>query len=161
MTHYREIIHTIKTKIKTRLVICIIVVGLLITGLSIVNYCITDFGNLAGIFLLSIVFSITDLVPAIGLILPMMVWAVLAFMIKEDIVLTVSIIVVCFSVMSIKQILEWHVAGKGQGISAFEEIASSFAGFVFLKFNVVGLLAGPVLYTIGKFIYKIYKKYHK
>lgn len=152
----RESIHTTKAWLKSHLIMGGVVAGLLLVGLSIINYCISDFGNIIGIILLALGLAIFDVLPALGLILPMMLWAALAVLIAGDKPLGISIAVLCFLVMIIKQILEPYIIGKTMGISAWEEILSSLVCFAILGFNAVGLLVGPIIYTIGKTIVKIY-----
>lgn len=65
--------------------------------------------------------------------------------------LGISIIVVCFIIMLIKQLLEPFIVGKTMGISPVEEIVSAVAGYAI--FGAVGLVAGPIVYTVGKTTY--------
>lgn len=140
--------------IKSHLIMAAIVFVLLFINLSIVNYAIVDFGNVIGIFFISLALAIIDFLPVVGLFFPMAIWSVLAILAEHNTKLGISVIAVCFVIMIIKQIIEPFVVGKSLGISPIEEVLSSIAGYIIIGTNPIGLLLGPIIYVIGKTTYK-------
>ena len=51
-------------------------------------------------------------------------------------------------------VLEPFVRGASLGISPWEEIVSSVAGFALMGGNGLGLILGPVVYIVGKKVYR-------
>ena len=138
--------------LKSHSIMSAIVFALLLAGLSIINYKIVDFGNFAGIFFIALGLALLDFLPVIGLFAPMSIWAAVAILQSKN-TLGISIIVLCFIVMIIKEILEPFIIGKSMGISPLEEILSCVVGYLVLGTNAIGFIVGPIVYTVGKTVY--------
>ncbi len=155
MSAFSGVVKDFKTTVfvwfKSHTIMAGIVFGLLLIGLSVVNYAIIDFGNFIGIFFIALALALLDFLPVIGLFAPMAVWSVLAMLVDGNKTLGISIIVLCFIIMLIKQVLEPFVVGKTMGISPVEEVVSAIVGYAL--FNAVGLIIGPIVYTVGKTTY--------
>lgn len=143
--------------LKSHLLLSLILQLILIVGLCIINYKIVDFGNFIGIYFISLGLVIIDFLPILGLFAPMAIWAVVAMTFGDNMKLGISILVLCFITMIIQQIIEPFIVGKVMGISAFEEILSCVAGFLLFGGSAIGLIAGPIVYTVAKVIYLKHK----
>ena len=153
-----DTVSTSKDWLKSHAVMAALVWLLLIAGLCIVNYGFVKFANFIGIFFIALGLAILDFLPIVGLFVPMGIWAVCAIFITQNVTLGIGVIIVCFAVSVIKQIIEPFVVGKTIGISALEEIISGLLGFLVFGFNPLGLIAGPIIYTVAKVTYKKIKK---
>ncbi len=142
---------------KSHLLLSLILQLILFVGLCIINYKIVDFGNLVGIYFISLGLAFIDFLPVFGLFAPMTIWAVIAMTLGDNMKLGISILVLCFIAMIIEQIIEPFIVGKVMGISAFEEILSCIAGFFLFGSNAIGLIVGPIIYTVAKVIYLKHK----
>ena len=149
---------TSKDWLKSHAIMAAIVFVLLLIGLTIVNYAIVDFGNFVGIFFIALGLAILDFLPIIGILIPMGIWASVAILAFGNTTLGLAVIVLCLVVMVIKQIIEPFVAGKSLGISPLEEIASALVACLVMGLNPLGLIFGPIIYTVGKGFYLKYKK---
>ena len=149
---------TSKDWLKSHSIMAAIVFVLLLIGLTIVNYAIVDFGNFVGIFFIALGLAILDFLPIIGILIPMGIWASVAILAFGNTTLGLAVIVLCLVVMVIKQIIEPFVAGKSLGISPLEEIASALVACLVMGLNPLGLIFGPIIYTVGKGFYLKYKK---
>ena len=147
----RDFKNTAFVWLKSHTIMAGIVYVLLIIGLSVINYGIYDFGNFIGILFIAFALALLDFLPVIGLFAPMAIWSVLAMLVDHNKTLGISIIVLCFIIMLVKQVLEPFVVGKTMGISPVEEVISAIAGYAL--FNAVGLVIGPIVYTVGKTTY--------
>lgn len=146
-----------KDWLKSHTVMAVIVFILLLIGLSVINYGIVDFGNFAGIFFIALGLAILDFLPIIGILVPMGIWASVAILALGNNTLGLAVIVLCLLVLVIKQIIEPFIAGKSLGISPLEEIASALVACFVLGLNPLGLIFGPIIYTVGKGFYLKYK----
>ena len=139
---------TLKDWVKSQIILTTItLVGLLI-GL-----------NLIGIehwILASVAITIVDLVPVLGLSITMIPWAVYELAFAHDSKTGLWIFLLFVIIMVVKQVLEPFVRGASLGISPWEEVVSAVAGFVLTGMNGIGLLLGPVVYIVGKKVYRTY-----
>ena len=136
---------------KSHTIMAGIVFVLLMIGLLIINGSVYHFGNFIGILFIAFGLALLDFLPVIGLFAPMAIWSVLAMLVDGNKTLGIAIIVLCFIIMLIKQVIEPFIVGKTMGISPVEEIVSAVAGYAI--FGAVGLVAGPIVYTVGKTTY--------
>lgn len=136
---------------KSHTIMAGIVFVLLMIGLLIINGSVYHFGNFIGILFIAFGLALLDFLPVIGLFAPMAIWSVLAMLVDGNKKLGIAIIVLCFIIMIIKQVVEPFVMGKKMGISPLEEVLSAIAGYAL--FNAVGLIVGPIVYTVGKTTY--------
>lgn len=116
--------------------------------------------NLIGIqhwILASVVITLVDLLPVVGLSATMIPWAVYELAIAKDTRTGLWIFLLFLIIMVVKQILEPFIRGKSLGISPWEEVVSSIAGFALTGGNAVGLILGPCVYIVGK---KVYRSFH-
>ena len=137
---------TLKDWLKSQLILTAITLASLLLGL-----------NLIGIehwILASIAITIVDLLPVLGLSVTMIPWAVYELAIAKDTKTGLWIFLLFVIIMTLKQILEPFIRGASLGISPWEEILSSVAGFVLTGGNGIGLLLGPVVYIVGKKVYR-------
>ena len=137
---------TLKDWLKSQLILTAITLASLLLGL-----------NLIGIehwILASVAITIVDLLPVLGLSVTMIPWAVYELAIAKDTKTGLWIFLLFVIIMTLKQILEPFIRGASLGISPWEEILSSVAGFVLTGGNGIGLLLGPVVYIVGKKVYR-------
>ncbi|MBQ2016726.1 MAG: hypothetical protein II207_06970, partial [Clostridia bacterium] len=59
-----------------------------------------------------------------------------------------------YSLYGGEEVLEPFVRGASLGISPWEEIVSSVAGFALMGGNGLGLILGPCVYIVGKKVYR-------
>lgn len=136
---------------KSHTIMAGVVFVLLMIGLLIINGSVYHFGNFIGILFIALGLALLDFLPVIGLFAPMAVWSALAMLIDGNKKLGIAIIVLCFIIMIIKQVVEPFIVGKTMGISPIEEVLSAVAGYAL--FNAAGLIVGPIVYTVGKTTY--------
>ncbi|MGI5825683.1 MAG: AI-2E family transporter [Bacillota bacterium] len=151
-----EVVGTGKDWLKSHTIIAAVVFVMMLIALSIVNYAVIDFGNFAGIFFIALGLAILDFLPVVGLMVPMGIWAACSMLIYGNTTLGIAVIVVCLVVSVLKQVLEPFIVGKTMGISPLEEVLSALAVFAVTGFNPLGLILGPILYTVIKVLYKKY-----
>lgn len=137
---------TLKDWVKSQAILTTITLAALLLGL-----------NLIGIehwILASVAITLVDLLPVLGLSITMIPWAVYELAIAKDTRTGLWIFLLFCIIMVVKQILEPFVRGASLGISPWEEIVSSVAGLVLTGGNGLGLLLGPVVYIVGKKVYR-------
>ena len=137
---------TLKDWVKSQIILTAITLAALLLGL-----------NLIGIehwILASVAITIVDLLPVLGLSITMIPWAVYELAIAKDTRTGLWIFLLFCIIMAVKQILEPFVRGATLGISPWEEIVSSVVGLVLTGGNGLGLLLGPVVYIVGKKVYR-------
>lgn len=132
---------------------------------QIILSAITLAGMLIGLYLLhikywiliSIVITIVDLLPVVGISVCMIPWAAYEIFFLKNTQLGLWLFLLYVIIMVIRQILEPFVRGKSLGISPWEEVVSSVVGYVVFGMNGLGLIIGPVLYITGKKVYRTFK----
>ncbi len=148
-TIFHEGASTLKQYAKAQVILTAITLGGLLLGL-----------NLIGIehwILASVAITIVDLLPVLGLSVTMIPWAVYELAIAHDTRTGLWIFLLFVIIMAIKQILEPFIRGKSLGISPWEEVASSVAGFLLTGGNGIGLILGPTVYIVGKKVYHTFR----
>lgn len=143
-----------KDWLKSHAIMAGIVFVLLLIGFLIVNYAVVDFANPVGIFFIALGLALLDFLPIIGLLIPMGIWAACAILAAQNATLGIAVIVICIIVSLVKQLVEPFVVGKSIGISPLEEIISGLAVCVIMGLNPIGLIIGPILYTVAKIAYR-------
>ena len=142
----REGTSTLKDWVKSQAILTTItLVGLLI-GLKLIG--------IGHWILAAVAITIVDLLPVLGLSITMIPWAVYELAIAKDTRTGLWIFLLFVIIMVIKQVLEPFVRGASLGISPWEEIVSSVAGFALMGGNGLGLILGPVVYIVGKKVYR-------
>lgn len=137
---------TLKDWVKSQLILTTITLVALLIGL-----------NLIGInhwILASVCITIVDLLPVLGLSVTMIPWAAYELLFAHDTKTGLWIFLLFVIIMVIKQLLEPFVRGASLGISPVEEVAASVGGFLLTGMNGIGLILGPVVYIVGKKIYR-------
>ena len=137
---------TLKDWIKSQVILTTITLAGLLIGL-----------NLIGIehwILAAVAITIVDMLPVLGLSVTMIPWAVYELVFQKDTRTGLWIFLLFVIIMVIKQVLEPFVRGASLGISPWEEIVSSVAGFALMGGNGLGLILGPVVYIVGKKVYR-------
>lgn len=137
---------TLKDWIKSQFILTTITLAGLLIGL-----------NLIGIehwILAAVAITIVDMLPVLGLSVTMIPWAVYELVFQKDTRTGLWIFLLFVIIMVIKQVLEPFVRGASLGISPWEEIVSSVAGFALMGGNGLGLILGPVVYIVGKKVYR-------
>ncbi|MBP5272865.1 MAG: AI-2E family transporter [Clostridia bacterium] len=142
----REGTVTMKDWIKSQIILTTITLVGLLVGL-----------NLIGIehwILASVAITFIDLLPVLGLSVTMIPWAFYKMVFADDTRTGLWIFFLFLIIMALKQILDPFVRAFSLGISPWEEIIASLAGFVLLGMNGIGLILGPVVYIVGKKVYR-------
>lgn len=106
--------------------------------------------------LISVCFTIVDLLPVLGLGICMIPWAAYEIFIQDNTKLGLWIFLLFVIIMVIRQILEPFVRGKSLGISPLEEVAAAVIGYLVFGMNGLGLVLGPVIYIVGKKAYRTF-----
>ncbi|MGX8691896.1 MAG: AI-2E family transporter, partial [Eubacteriales bacterium] len=142
----REGTSTLKDWVKSQAILTTItLVGLLI-GLKLIG--------IGHWILAAVAITLVDLLPVLGLSITMIPWAVYELAIQKDTRTGLWIFLLFVIIMVIKQVLEPFVRGASLGISPWEEIISSVAGFALMGGNGLGLILGPCVYIVGKKVYR-------
>ncbi|MBO7690338.1 MAG: AI-2E family transporter [Clostridia bacterium] len=142
----REGTVTMKDWIKSQIILTTITLVGLLVGM-----------NLIGIehwILASVAITFIDLLPVLGLSVTMIPWAFYKMVFADDTRTGLWIFFLFLIIMALKQILDPFVRAFSLGISPWEEIIASLAGFVLLGMNGIGLILGPVVYIVGKKVYR-------
>ncbi len=149
-TFSEQVVHesklTLKDWLKSQVILTAITLAALLIGL-----------NLIGIehwILAAVAITAVDLLPVLGLSVTMIPWAFYELVFAKDTRTGLWIFLLFLIIMVLKQALEPFVRGASLGISPWEEIISSLAGFVLTGMNGFGLLLGPVVYIVGKKVYR-------
>ncbi len=142
----RESTLTLKDWIKSQIILTAITLTALLIGLY--NIGIEHW------ILASIAITFIDLLPVLGLSVTMIPWAFYELVFAKDTHTGIWIFLLFLIIMFLKQILDPFVRGWSLGISPWEEIVASLAGFVLTGMNGIGLILGPVVYIVGKKIYR-------
>lgn len=142
----REGTSTLKDWLKSQAILTSITLVGLLVGLKLIG--------ISHWILAAIAITLVDLLPVLGLSITMIPWAVYELAIQKDTYTGLWIFLLFVILMVVKQVLEPFVRGASLGISPWEEVLSSVAGFVLLGGNGIGLLLGPVVYIVGKKIYR-------
>ncbi|MBQ1545517.1 MAG: AI-2E family transporter [Clostridia bacterium] len=133
---------TIKDWVKSQVILSLITLAALLTGLYFIG--------VKHWILIAIGITVVDAVPFLGLGITMLPWAFYELVIDKDRETGLWLFGLFVLIMVVRQILEPFVRGKSLGISPLEEVAASVGGFVLTGFNGIGLIAGPIVYIIGK-----------
>lgn len=152
-TFTEQVVHEGKRSLKDWLKSQIILSAVTLVGLLIGLY----FIGINHWILASIAITIVDLLPVLGLSVTMIPWAVYELLFVKDTSTGLWIFLLFVILMVVKQVLEPFVRGASLGISPWEEVVASAAGFVLTGMNGIGLLLGPVVYIVGK---KTYRTFH-
>ncbi|MBQ8063035.1 MAG: AI-2E family transporter [Clostridia bacterium] len=137
---------TLKDWVKSQIILTAITLAGLLLGLNLIGI---DHWIMA-----SVAITIVDLLPVLGLSITMIPWAFYELVFAKDTKTGLWIFFLFIILMVLKQALEPFIRGASLGISPWEEIISSVAGFALLGGNGLGLLLGPVVYIVGKKIYR-------
>lgn len=142
----RESTLTLKDWIKSQIILTAITLTALLIGLYNIG--------IGHWILASIAITFIDLLPVLGLSVTMIPWAFYELVFAKDTHTGIWIFLLFLIIMFLKQILDPFVRGWSLGISPWEEIVASLAGFVLTGMNGIGLILGPVVYIVGKKIYR-------
>jgi len=160
---FDEIKSSGKDWLKSQLKVSALTFLLLTAGLFIADYvCEKKYGSGLALDLLipliAFVIAIIDAIPVLGISACMLPWAAIVTIFAEPRTKGLALLLVYISVMVIKQISEPFIRGKSLGVSPLEELLA--AGFGWLAFSWlgalgsgIGLIAVPILYTVGKKVY--------
>lgn len=142
----REGTATLKDWVKSQIILTTITLVCLLVGL-----------NLIGIehwILASVAITVVDLLPVLGLSITMIPWAFYELVFAKDTRTGLWIFLLFVIIMVLKQVLEPFVRSASLGISPWEEVVSALAGFILTGMNGIGLILGPVVYIVGKKVYR-------
>lgn len=142
----REGTSTLKDWLKSQAILSTITLVGLLVGLKLIG--------IGHWILAAVAITIVDLLPVLGLSVTMIPWAVYELAIAKDTRTGLWIFLLFVIIMVIKQVLEPFIRGASLGISPWEEVVSSVAGFLLTGGNGIGLLLGPVVYIVGKKVYR-------
>lgn len=137
---------SIKDMIKAQIILTVITLSCLLVGLHQIG--------IGHWILASVAITAIDLLPVLGLSITMIPWAFYELVFAKDTHTGIWIFLLFLIIMVLKQVLEPFVRGFSLGISPWEEILSSLAGFVLTGMNGIGLLLGPIVYIVGKKVYR-------
>lgn len=137
---------TAKDWIKSQFILTTITLVCLLVGLKLIG--------IGHWIIAALVITFVDLLPVLGLSVTMIPWAFYKMVFADDTRTGLYIFLLFLIIMVIKQLLDPFVRAFSLGISPWEEIISSLAGFVLLGMNGIGLILGPVVYIIGKKVYR-------
>lgn len=142
----RDSAGTVKNWLKSQAILSLITLAALLAGLYFIG--------VPHWILIAIGITLVDAVPFLGLGITMLPWSFYELVIAKDRETGLWLFGLFVLVMVVRQILEPFVRGKSLGISPLEEVAASVGGFVLTGFNGIGLIAGPIVYIIGKKIWQ-------
>lgn len=149
-TFTEHIVHegksTLKDWVKSQAILSTITLVGLLVGLKLIG--------IGHWILAAVAITIVDLLPVLGLSVTMIPWAFYELAIAKDTRTGLWIFLLFVIIMVIKQVLEPFIRGASLGISPWEEVVSSVAGFLLTGGNGIGLLLGPVVYIVGKKVYR-------
>lgn len=142
----REGALTLRDWLKSQVILSTItLVGLLI-GLKLIG--------IGHWILAALAITVVDLLPVLGLSVTMIPWAFYELVFAKDTRTGLLIFLLFVIIMVIKQVLDPFVRSASLGISPWEQIVASVAGFVLTGMNGIGLILGPVVYIVGKKVYR-------
>ncbi len=141
-TVYRDMIHALVGYIKAQALIMAIVSIPLMIGLFIVG--------VKPFVLIAILIAIFDALPIFGSGAVLIPWSIFGF-ITGDYKVGIIMLVLYFTVIIVRQMLEPRIVGKHIGVPPIFTLISMYAGLKF--FGIFGMILGPVCVLILKNLY--------